>query len=94
MRKREREVSDNEQRYRDLFDRAPIAFEETDSDGVIRRFNQAVCNLLKSPPDQILGRKAWEFVAPDQQENFRQAMTERIATGTETGRLRMRLHAG
>ena len=85
LRKREREVKDNEQRYRDLFDRAPIAFEETDRDGMIRRFNQAVCNLLKCPPDQILGRKAWEFVAPDQQENFRQAMTERIATGTESG---------
>jgi len=85
LRKREREVKDNEQRYRDLFDRAPIAFEETDRDGMIRRFNQAVCNLLKVPPDQILGRKAWEFVAPDQQENFRQSMTERIATGTEAG---------
>ena len=85
LRKREREVKDNEQRYRDLFDRAPIAFEETDREGMIRRFNQAVCNLLKCPSDQILGRKAWEFVAPDQQENFRQAMTERIATGTESG---------
>jgi PAS domain S-box-containing protein len=85
LRKREREVKDNEQRYRDLFDRAPIAFEETDRDGMIRRFNQAVCNLLKCPPDQVLGRKAWEFVAPDQQENFRLAMTERIATGTESG---------
>jgi PAS domain S-box-containing protein len=85
LRKREREVKDNEQRYRDLFDRAPIAFEETDRDGMIRRFNQAVCNLLKCPPDQILGRKAWEFVAPDQQENFRQAMIDRIATGTESG---------
>jgi PAS domain S-box-containing protein len=85
LRKREREVKDNEQRYRDLFDRAPIAFEETDRDGMIRRFNQAVCNLLKVPPDQILGRRVWDFVAPDQQENFRQAMAERIATGTEAG---------
>jgi signal transduction histidine kinase len=40
---------------------------------------------LKSPPDRIMGRKAWEFVAPDQQENFRQAMSERMATGTESG---------
>jgi PAS domain S-box-containing protein len=78
-------VKDNERRYRDLFDRAPIAFEETDANGVIRRFNQAVCNLLKSQPDQVLGRKAWEFVAPDQQENFHQAMTERIASGIEAG---------
>jgi PAS domain S-box-containing protein len=85
LRKREREVKDNEQRYRDLFDRAPVAFEETDHDGVIRRFNQAVCNLLKSQPDQILGRKAWDFVAPDQQEAFRQSMIERMGSGTEAG---------
>ena len=85
LRKREREVRDNERRYRDLFDRAPIAFEESDREGVIRRFNQAVCNLLKCPPDRILGRKAWEFVVPDQQEALIEAMTERMATGTETG---------
>ena len=85
LRKREREVKENEQRYRDLFDRAPIPFEETDRDCVVRRFNQAVCNLLKCPPDQVLGRKAWDFVAPDQQEAFRQAIMERISTGTETG---------
>ena len=85
LRQRERAVKDNDQRYRDLFDRAPIAFEETDREGVIRRFNQAVCNLVKSTPDQVLGRKAWDFVAPDQQDNFRQAMTERIAAGVATG---------
>jgi PAS domain S-box-containing protein len=85
LRQREREVKDNEQRYRDLFDRAPIAFEETDREGIIRRFNQAVCNLLKCQPDQVLGRKAWDFVAPDQQDNFRVAMAERMVSGTEAG---------
>jgi len=85
LRKREREVKENERRYRDLFDRAPVAFEETDREGVVRRFNQAVCNLLRSTPDQVLGRKAWDFVAPDQRESFRQAMMERIATASETG---------
>lgn len=85
LRKREREVKENEQRYRDLFDRAPIPFEETDCDGAVRRFNQAVCNLLKCSPDQVLGRKAWDFVAPDQQEGFRSAMMERIRLGTEAG---------
>ena len=85
LRKREREVKESEQRYRDLFDHAPIAFEETDRDGVVRRFNQAVCNLLRSTPDQVLGRKAWDFVAPDQRESFREAMMERIATASENG---------
>jgi PAS domain S-box-containing protein len=85
LRKREREVKESEQRYRDLFDRAPIAFEETDREGVVRRFNQAVCNLLRCSPDQVLGRKAWDFVAPHQREGFRQAMMERIRAASETG---------
>jgi PAS domain S-box-containing protein len=84
LREREREVLESEARYRDLFDRAPIAFEETDCEGVVRRFNQAVCGLLKCSPDQLLGRHAWDFVAPDQQDAFRAAIIERMATGAET----------
>jgi PAS domain S-box-containing protein len=84
LREREREVLESEARYRDLFDRAPIAFEETDCEGVVRRFNQAVCGLLKCSPGQLLGRHAWDFVAPDQQDAFRAAILERMATGAET----------
>ena len=81
---RERELAESEKRYRDLFDRAPIPYEETDVNGVVRRFNQAVCALLKCTPDQILGCKAWDFVAPDQKDEIRDAMLKRIATGMET----------
>jgi PAS domain S-box-containing protein len=84
LREREREVLESEARYRDLFDRAPIAFEENDPEGVVRRFNQAICSLLKCSPDQLLGRHAWDFVAPDQQEAFRATMLDRMGTGVET----------
>ena len=85
LRARERELRDSERRYRDLFDQAPIPYEETDREGVVRRFNQAVCVLLKSTPDQVLGRHAWDLVSPDQQDAFREAMLARIASGVETG---------
>src|SRR5262245_50985711 len=39
---REREVRESERRYRDLFDHAPLPYEETDRRGVITRFNQAM----------------------------------------------------
>ena len=84
LREREREVLESEARYRDLFDRAPIPFEETDCEGVVRRFNHAVCGMMKCAPGQLLGRHAWDFVAPDQQDAFRAAMLERMATGVET----------
>ena len=85
LRERERNLRDSEGRYRELFDQAPIPYEETDREGVIQRFNQAVSVLLKCPPDRILGRHAWDFVAPDQQESFRAALMERLAAGSETG---------
>ena len=81
---REREVRESERRYRDLFDQAPIPYEETDLDGSIRRYNQAVCTLLQCEPDRIMGRFAWDFVAPDQQEGFREDMMDRLARGTES----------
>ena len=82
---RERGLRENERRYRDLFNQAPIPYEETDRDGVVHHFNQAVCQLLKVTPDQILGCRAWDFVAPDQQEHFRVALMERMRAGTEIG---------
>jgi PAS domain S-box-containing protein len=85
LRAREGDLRDSERRYRDLFDQAPIPYEETDCEGVVRRFNHAVCALLKSTPEQLLGLRAWDFVSPDQQEAFRAAMMERIASGIETG---------
>ena len=85
LRDREGELRGSERRYRDLFNQAPIPYEETDCQGVVTRFNQAVCALLKCTPDQVLGRHAWDFVAPDQQHEFRAAMLERIATGQEAG---------
>jgi PAS domain S-box-containing protein len=84
MRARERELRESESRYKDLFDRAPVPYEETDRQGIVRRFNQEVCLLLKCSPERILGGYAWDFVAPDQREAFRRAMLERVATAAET----------
>jgi PAS domain S-box-containing protein len=82
---RGRSLRENERRYRDLFNNAPIPYEETDSDGVVHHFNTAVCHLLKVTPDQILGCRAWDFVAPDQQESFHEAFLERMRSGIEIG---------
>jgi PAS domain S-box-containing protein len=82
---RERHLRNSERRYRDLFDRAPVPYEETDSQGVVRHFNREVCILLKCGPERILGSAAWDFVDPDQREHFRAAMLDRLARGVETG---------
>jgi PAS domain S-box-containing protein len=80
---RERELRASELRYRNLFDHAPQPFEETDCFGVIRRVNQAGCALVKSTPEQLLGKPAWHFIAPSLQEDFRRAILGRIVSRSE-----------
>jgi len=82
---RERELRTSELRYRNLFDHAPLPFEETDCFGLIRRINQAGCALVKSTQEQLLGRPAWQFIAPSLQDDFRRAMLGRIASSSEIG---------
>jgi PAS domain S-box-containing protein len=83
LRERERELRESELRYRNLFDHAPLPFEETDCEGIIRRVNQAGCALVKSSPDQLLGLPAWYFLVPGAQDEFQKAMLDRIASCTE-----------
>jgi PAS domain S-box-containing protein len=85
LRERERELRASERRYRDLFDRAPIPYEETDLEGVVSRFNEAVCTLLRCTPEHMLGRCAWEFMSPERQDEARAALMRRIQNGQETG---------
>ena len=83
LRERERDLRVSERRFRDLFDRAPIPYEETDLDGAVSRFNQAVCTLLKCTPERMMGRLAWDYLAPERQDEARQAMMLRIHAGQE-----------
>jgi PAS domain S-box-containing protein len=84
LRDRERDLRESESRYRDLFDRAPVPYEQTDADGKVRRVNQAVCALLRRSPEELIGRSAWELVASGSQDACRSALMVRIATGRET----------
>jgi PAS domain S-box-containing protein len=83
LRERERDLRVSERRYRDLFDRAPIPYEETDVAGVVSRFNQAVCTLLRCTPEQMRGRLAWDYISPERQEEARAATMRHIQTGQE-----------
>ena len=83
LRERERDLRVSERRYRDLFDRAPIPYEETNLEGVVSRFNHAVCALLRCTPEQMTGRLAWDFLAPERQEAARAATMRHIHNGQE-----------
>ena len=59
----EEALRDSEEKFRELFDCAPVAYHELDMDGVVRQVNRAECALLGYEAAQMLGRPIWEFIA-------------------------------
>jgi PAS domain S-box-containing protein len=78
-RRRARERREREAKFRDLFDNAPVAYHEIDRDGVIRRVNRAECMLLGFETGEMVGRPVWEFVAPTDREESREAIRRKLA---------------
>jgi PAS domain S-box-containing protein len=61
-------VAHNEERYRALFEQAPVAIHEIDSQGIVCRVNRTGCQLLGLSAGEILGRHASDFVSPDMRQ--------------------------
>src|SRR5262245_44469673 len=60
---------------------APIPCHGLDRDGRVVWVNHAECSLLGLKEDEILGRHISEFVAPDEQEASRAAVSRKLAGG-------------
>ncbi len=72
-------LRESEERFRSLFEEAPVAYHEIDSQGIVRRVNRAECELLGIEPTEILGQPVWEFVAPEEREISREAVRRKIS---------------
>jgi PAS domain S-box-containing protein len=70
---------ESEERFRALFEEAPVAYHEIDLQGEVTRVNRAECDLLGWPPDQIVGRPVWERVAPGERDKSRDAVLQKLA---------------
>lgn len=64
-------VAQERERYRSLFDHAPIPYLVTDELGVIRNSNHAAANLFRCPVDRLEGKPLAVFIAPTQRAVFR-----------------------
>jgi two-component system, cell cycle sensor histidine kinase and response regulator CckA len=60
---------------------APIPCHELDRDGRVVWVNKAECSLLGLKQEEILGRHISEFVAPDEQEASRVAVSRKLEGG-------------
>ncbi len=65
-------LRESEERFRLLYERAPLGYQSLDVDGRIREVNQAWLGALGYSKDEVIGRWFGEFLAPDQVDLFRE----------------------
>ena len=80
----EQALADSEQRFRDLFDNAPIAYVYEDTETRFVNANQAAMKLLGLKPEDVPGTVGMSLVAPDPttQERIQEAFAD-IQQGKE-----------
>lgn len=73
------EAEASRERYRQLYESAPIGYLTLDADGAIVTANLAAAELLRLPRAQLLGRKLSSFIAAGHQDRWhfaRRALTD------------------
>jgi PAS domain S-box-containing protein len=75
----EEELRDSEERFRRLFEDAPVAYHELDTEGIVKRVNRAEGRLVGLSPEEIEGRSIWGFVSPAERETSRDAFRRKLA---------------
>lgn len=81
----EKNLADSEQRYRDLYEEAPIAYVQEGLDSRFISANRAAMRILGITPEQVAGTYGMSFVpeTPEAQRRFREAFAS-VGKGYDT----------
>jgi PAS domain S-box-containing protein len=80
-RKAEDDLRRSEEKFRLLYEKAPLGYQSLDEDGIIRDVNQAWLDVLGYSRQEVIGRWFGDFLPPDYFERF----PERFACLKGTG---------
>jgi len=69
-RKAEEELRRSEEKFRLLYEKAPLGYQSIDEDGIIREVNQAWLDILGYSRQEVIGRWFGDFLPPDYFELF------------------------
>jgi PAS domain S-box-containing protein len=70
---------ESERRFQDLFEQGPVAYHELDQEGIVRRVNQAECELLGVEAGAMLGRPIFEFISRGEPSESREAFERKLS---------------
>ena len=68
----EAELRQSQERFRDLFDNAPLGYQSLDEQGNFIEINDTWRRILGYSKEEVMGRNFSEFIHPDFQEVFRE----------------------
>ena len=77
--KAEQAVRNSEQRYRELYDDAPVGYHEIDLDTRIVNINRTACELLGYDSKELLGRSVLEIIAPAERAAADHSLIDKLA---------------
>ena len=69
--KTRRQAQNGEEKFKALFEEIPLACQEVGLDGVIRRVNQKMCDLLGLVSSDIVGKHYADFAPASERERVR-----------------------
>jgi len=75
---------ESEERFRQLYDEAPVGYHELDREGRITRVNRTELDMLGYSEQEMLGQPVWEFIV--EREMSREAFEAKIAGAMPPGR--------
>ena len=64
-------LKENKERFRLLYERAPLAYQSLDEKGRLLEVNQAWLDMLGYERHEVIGRSAANFLSPDWREHFK-----------------------
>jgi len=78
-------LAESEERFRELYEQAPIAYQSLDSQGNLVDVNTPWLSLLGYEREEVIGKWFGEFLMPDQLEHFRTGFPAFKVAGSVTG---------
>jgi PAS domain S-box-containing protein len=81
----EAELRQSQERFRDLFENAPLGYQSLDEQGNFMELNDTWCRILGYSKEEVMGRNFSEFIHPDFQKVFRENFPKFKALGFVLG---------
>ncbi len=79
----EQASQENKKRFQSLVETMPQGLGIYDPEGRFTYANKALCQMLGYPPEDLLGRRAVDFIAPENEEFFQKHVSEGLRTAPE-----------